>query len=112
MLMSSGCSQPAGGVYPYTQIVDVGGKATMVCISTITPSWEKDSVPLYKTVEKEFPNKYILKIKSITEDDAGVYTCVIKNEHGNFRANSKLYVGSKITIEILHYQYSLFLLIT
>ena len=99
-LLSLGRERPSVAIFPKSSLTVTGGEVVQLnCIITAglpvpTISWLKDGLPLNDRV-KDHGNGS-LAIGPVTNEDAGMYTCVAENAVGSDRAHTWMNVLGKI----------------
>lgn len=79
-------------------------KCKVTGIPTPTIEWLKEDVPILETwrVKPDYTNeKASLTIKQVRGDEAGKYTCIIRNDHGETSTSSKLKVLMRTKPDII-----------
>ncbi|GFR19909.1 ig-like domain-containing protein [Trichonephila clavata] len=86
--------------------LEVGKTATLNCSVFGNPSgsviWRKDMMTLLPNPRIIFPNPYLLQVRQIRRQDAGMYQCFVQRELYSSQAAARIIIGDhKFSKEVL-----------
>ncbi|GFV43012.1 ig-like domain-containing protein [Trichonephila clavipes] len=77
--------------------LEVGKTATLNCSVFGNPSgsvvWRKDMMTLLPSPRIIFPNPYLLQVRQIRRQDAGMYQCFVQRELYSSQAAARIIIG-------------------
>lgn len=80
--------------------MDVGRTATFNCNVSGSPIgsvvWKKDMRLLSANPRVIFPTPYVVQIRQLKRQDAGMYQCFVYRESSSSQASARLFIGGMI----------------
>ncbi|GIY47735.1 ig-like domain-containing protein [Caerostris extrusa] len=77
--------------------LEVGKTATLNCSVFGSPPgnvvWRKDMLTLLPSPRVIFPNPYLLQVRQIRRQDAGMYQCFVHREFYSSQASARIIIG-------------------
>ncbi|GFU01614.1 ig-like domain-containing protein [Nephila pilipes] len=80
--------------------LEVGKTATLNCSVFGNPSgtviWKKDMMTMLPSPRVIFPNPYLLQVRQIRRQDAGMYQCFVQRDIYSSQAAARIIIGGNI----------------
>ncbi|GBM57912.1 hypothetical protein AVEN_237793-1 [Araneus ventricosus] len=79
--------------------LEVGKTATLNCSVVGNPpgsvTWRKDMLTVLPSPRVIFPNPYLLQVRQIRRQDAGMYQCFVHRELNSAQSAARIIIGGK-----------------